>query len=232
MSLLQIISDVADMVAVPRPAVVLASTDQDIRTILGLANTEGVDLARRFTWEALEQECVATTTATETQGAIATLAPGFRYMLNDTIWNRTYRRPMPLLDAQDWQMRKASSVNGPYQQYRLRAGKLLFIPAPATGQIYSFEYASTNWVVQASGSTTNRWAADTDTSLLSEEIMTQGIRWRYLRQKGMDYSEEFVTYERMVADAMARDGSRDVIRFGATTTVPKLQIPEGDYLIP
>lgn len=52
------------------------------------------------------------------------------------------------------------------------------------------------------------WSADTDTSFLDEEIITQGIIWRWKQVKGLDYAEDFAKYEGMVNDAMGRDGGK------------------------
>jgi hypothetical protein len=44
--------------------------------------------------------------------------------------------------------------------------------------------------------------------------MTLGLKWRFNRSRGLDYAQEFETYEKRVQDALARDGSRMPIRFG------------------
>jgi hypothetical protein len=50
--------------------------------------------------------------------------------------------------------------------------------------------------------------------LLDEEIMRIGLEWRWLQRKGFEYAESFASYERLVADAMARDGTKPVLDLG------------------
>jgi hypothetical protein len=99
----------------------------------------------------------------ETQGALTTIAPGCKFIVNDTIWNRTLRMPVFGPDgAQLWQQQKAMYYAGPWNQYRVRGGNILFVPVPTAGQSCYFEYVSQNWVTLASGGTGSAFAADAD----------------------------------------------------------------------
>ena len=48
--------------------------------------------------------------------------------------------------------------------------------------------------------------------LLPEELLLMGLRWRWLREQGLDYAELFRTYEMQVKDALGRDGSKPILR--------------------
>lgn len=212
MSLLTMIQQVCLRKGLTKPAGVVSSSDQMILQLLALANEEGQDLSARHPWQALQNESTFTTVATESQGTIVTLAgAGFRYVLNDTMWNRDLRRPVfgPLVPYQ-WQQLKAQNITGPWNQFRIRGGNVLFIPAPVAGQTIAFEWISKYWATGVGGDASS-WAADADTSYLDEEIMTQGILWRWNQAKGLDYAEDYNKYERLIADAAARDSARPVL---------------------
>ena len=49
---------------------------------------------------------------------------------------------------------------------------------------------------------------DADTGRLDEYIMTLGLVWRFRKAKKLDFADELAVYEREVADAIMRDGSR------------------------
>lgn len=230
MSLLTIIQSVCGQVGLPEPTVVMSDTGDQMRILRTLANVEGRDLSRRYQWQALVKEALVTTLATESQGEIDTLAPGFKFFLNFTQWNRNTIIPVPNISPQTWQMQKSSNISGPYPQFRVRGGELLFLPVPAAGQTVAFEYVTKNWVESGDGSQTrDKFEQDTDVSILDEFIIEQGIRWRFLKQKNMDYSEEFRTYESLVADAMGRDGGKPLLKAGGKTYSAGINIQIGSW---
>lgn len=210
---MELIQRATNALGVPEPAVALASTDPQVIQLVELLNQEGRALASRYGWQALTFEQTFTTAAAEDQGALASLITGgrsLRYILNETIWNRTRREPCygPRA-ARDWQAQKAFSVTGPYPEYRIRAGRFLMLPAPSAGETCAFEYVTKSWLTSAAADTYyQNAAADTDVALLDDELLLAGLEWRWRRAKGLSYAEEFSGYERQVADAMARDGTK------------------------
>jgi hypothetical protein len=199
---------------------------------MALANEEGQELSARYPWTALQNESTFTTVATESQGAITTLASaGFRYILNDIMWNRSLLRPVfgPLV-PQDWQALKARNVTGPYAQFRIRGTSVLFIPTPVVGNTIAFEWISKYWATGVGGDA-SAWAADADTSYLDEEIMTQGVIWRWKAAKGLSYAEDFNKYEGLVVDQMARDGGKSRLNLGGgMNTFPAgILVPIGSW---
>lgn len=221
MSLLTMTQQVCRRIGITAPASVSSSSDPQIIQLMALANEEGQDLSARYPWQALQNESTFVSLATESQGAITTLAgASFRYILNDIMWDRSLLVPIlgPLV-PQDWQALKARNITGPYCQFRIRGGLVRFIPAPVAGDTIAFEWISRNWVSVTAGSTTSAtWTADADTGLLEEEIMTQGVIWRWKAAKGLDYAEDYNKYERLVADQMGRDGGKARLNLGGSST--------------
>lgn len=114
-----------------------------------------------------------------------------------------------------WQSYKAQTFTSPLAEYRLRGNELLFLPAPTAGQTCAFEYVSRYWLTDSGGSTyRDAFAADSDLPLVDDELMLTGILWRWRKVKGFDYAEEQLAYERQVADAMARDGTKAILDLG------------------
>jgi hypothetical protein len=52
--------------------------------------------------------------------------------------------------------------------------------------------------------------------LLDEEIMAEGIIWRWQEFKGLAYAEQYAKYERLVNDAMGRDGGKPRLNLGGS----------------
>jgi hypothetical protein len=136
-----------------------------------------------------------------------------RYIVNETIWDRT--AAVPIIGPQNkkvWQGMKSLSLTGPYSEYRIRGNKIIFNPVPPAGHSCFFEYVSKMWCTDSGGTTFRRnIAADADLLLLDDELVCAGLEWRWLRKKGLSYAEEFASYEAMVTMAMGRDSTKPVI---------------------
>lgn len=237
MSLLTVVQNACDEVGMPRPATVASAADNTTRQLFALANREGKDLStggsvgRSYDWTALQTECVFTTVGTESQGLITTLAPGFRYIIGDTIWNRSQRLPFPgALTPQDWQLLKAAFVSGPYPQYRIRDGELIMLPVPTAGQTAAFEYVTSFWATDSTGATLNTgYVLDGDVALLDEDLITLGVVWRFKKAKGLDFADDYENYKSRVFAAMGRDGGKTKLDMGDRGYVPRIVIPEGNW---
>jgi hypothetical protein len=211
MSLLTIIQDAADRLGIVRPSSVVGAADAQVRQLFGLANQEGKALSRRGPWQVLTKERTFTATATETQtGAIPA---DFERMIEGTFWNRTQdRRVVGPLTPQKWQMLQTGLYSLMWDAYRIRGNDLLMSPIPQAGDILAYEYVSTYWLTNAAGDTERAaWTADDDIAKLDEELMTLGVTWRFYKAKGLDYSEAFATYERMVERKLGNDGGMAIL---------------------
>lgn len=219
MSLLSMISDVAKKLNLTAPTAVVGNTNKEFIQLLELADEEGEDLSQRGRWQRLTTESTFSSVATESQGAITTLAGSdFGWMLEDTMWNRTAVRRIYPVDEVQWQQMKATNITGPVEYYRIRGNNLVVIPTMTASQTVAFEWMSRNWCQSAGGTGQSSWAADTDVGRLDEKIMTVGIMWRFKKAKGLDYAEDFNQYEAMVANALARDGAKKRLYTGGPCT--------------
>ena len=211
MSMLTVVQSFCERQNLPVPSTVYGSTDKQVTQIKALLEEEGNDLAVRGGWQALTLEASHTSVAAESQGTITSIADdGFRYIVNETIWDRSTRLPIVgPLDGPEWQALKALVNTGPRYQFRIRGGLLIVNPTPVAGESWYFEYVTENWITDATGVTgKTRFTADTDLIRLPESLVLMGLRWRWLREKGMDYAELFRTYEMQVKDALGRDGGK------------------------
>lgn len=208
MTLLSIIQDACDEVGFDAPSYVVGNSDLTAKQMLALANRAGKTLAQRFSWEALNREFTHVSLAAELQGTVESIMPGFNWDVYRTIWNRDGGLPYdgPLYPS-EWQAMKGVGVAGPFPDYRIRNKGLYLLPAPAAGLSLAGEYISRYWCQSAAGTDQERWAADDDIGVLSEDLMSADLKWRLLRSKGMDYAEEKLEAEVLINNAMSRDGS-------------------------
>lgn len=237
MAMLQVIQYFCRRTGLPVPTTVMGTTDTQVLQVLGLLEEEGNDLAVRGSWQGITFEASHTTLALEDQGAIATIASnGFRYIKNETLWDRTSRLPVcGPLDGPEWQAMKALVSTGPRYRFRIRGGKLLVNPAPPASDAWFFEYVSQNWILSADLTTYKQYfTLDTDTLLLPETLVLMGLRWRWKKEKGFDYAEDMRTYEMQVKDALGRDGGKPSIFMDDCDRGPRpgIFVPAGSWSIP
>jgi len=196
MTLLTIIQSVTDELELSAPSTVIGNTDAQVRQLLSLANRQGKLITWRHNLVELTVESTFTTVATESQGAITTHASGFQRFIPKTFWDRTNQEEVfGPIDEIDYQFMKANVITPSQPHYFLRGTTLFIYPAPAVSLSFAFSYRTKNWVTLASSGDADAFAADADTSKIPDDVMEAGLVWRWLKAAGVDYSEEFRTYE-------------------------------------
>jgi len=233
MSLLSIVQDVSREIGIPKPVVVVTSSDVAVLQLLAMANTEGRSLARRYQWHKLIKLASFTMLLAELQGVMTTVAGSdYDYMIGETIWDETDKEQVGgPISVRQWSLLQASVVTGPIPVFRIYGGSLYLTPAPGSANTLSFAYYSKNWCQTSGGTGQAAWVADTDVGVIDEVLMGLGLKWRWLAAKGMDYSEEFREYEIQVNMAFARDGSQRTLNLNGTTESPppRVGVPEGSW---
>jgi len=220
MSLLSLVQDACALVGIDVPTSVLSSTDPTYTQFGYLAQFEGDELSREFKWR--EQKVAGDFTGDGTT-TIWALPDDF-----DRFTTEMRRESSVLLGldgpVSDDEFLDANVRNWnptiPY--FRLFNGNIETVPAVADGQQIRFEYVSSYWITDSMGTAKARFTADSDLSLLPERLVTLGLVWRWKRAKGLDYAEEFRTYEKEKMKQMHVDGG-----------TPRLRMTEGrDFFHP
>ena len=233
MTMLQTVQRFCRRTNITVPTSVVGTTDLQVAQICGLLEEEGAELSGRGSWQNLTLETTLTTTATESQGAITTIASeNFRYIKNDTMWDRTESLPVIVIDGPDWQAEKGFDTTSPRYRARIRGNNLIVTPTPVAGNTWAFEYVTWSWILDTDGTTKKQYfTADTDTFLLPDAILQMGLRWRWKKEKGFEYAEDFRTYETMVADALSREGLQTTLYQDRTArhSSPKIVVNQGNW---
>jgi hypothetical protein len=139
------------------------------------------------------------------------------HFIPQTGWDRNFRwQLLGPVDAQEWQVLKSGiSPVGPRLRYRLMDNMIYINPAPyvPTGQsspisdLIVMEYSTKFWVAVAAAPTVavqGGFQADTDVSLIPEDLITMSLKWRMLKAIGMAYADEAVEYEDSLATVTGR----------------------------
>lgn len=234
MSLLTVVQSFCGRTNVPVPATVIGTTDPLTLQVYRLLEEIGNDMAKRGNWEGITFEATHVSLAAEDQGAMTTIASnGFRHIQNETFWDRTNKLPiLGPLSATEWQTLKGMATTGPRYHFRLRGGKLLINPTPTAGYTWAFEYLSKNWILGIDGTTYKQYfTLDTDTILVPEDVLMVGLRWSWKKEKGLDYAEDFETYEQQIKDSMAHDGGKKRLSMDSShrSAQPGIFVPDMSF---
>lgn len=208
-TLLQIVTSFCERRAINTPATVVGSLDAQIRQIRSLLEDGCRELVMRGPWEALTKQCLITTINNEDQGAMTTLAAGYKWMLPETLWDRTNKRSLiGRLTPREWQYIKAIVVQGPLYTFRVRGGRFLVNPAPPAGETWAFEYIMETFAETTAGSDVfvGYFTSDDNIILLPDDVVLSDLTWRWKKEKGLTYAQDFEDFERLVATTLGLDG--------------------------
>jgi hypothetical protein len=148
-SLLDVVQRFCRKTNITVPSVVIGTSDPQVAQVYALLEEEGNELSGRGSWQALTVEATHTTLAAEVQGDIVDIADeAFRYIKNNTIWDRTENLPVVVIDGVDWQAEKGFASTSPRYRARIRGGELIVTPTPVAGNTWAFEYVTWNWINQ------------------------------------------------------------------------------------
>lgn len=185
MTLLSICRDASDEIGIPQPASVAGNTDPIAQKLLRYSNKVGNSLMKAVPWQALRKEQTFTAIAGETQTGI--IPADFDRFVPETFWDRSATALLSgPISSTEWGGLKASSYTGSIRKFIYRGGVVSVVPVFAGGESLAFEYVSAKWVLATDGTTyKTAFSADTDTSMIDEELLTLGVAWEYLNGEGL-----------------------------------------------
>lgn len=212
LSCLEMVAAVCAEQALPVPDTLFGSSiDSQPLQLRALLNQE---LNEQRTWPdvyptLLIRQHTFTTTATEIQPANA-VPDDLDHFVDSSMWDRTLTRPVVgPISPQLWQAWKARPVlTSVVFGYILMGNDFYTAPTPPAGDTIAYNYIS-KLSVYASGDTLptqELFEADTDTCIFDTQVMERGLRWRFLRAKGLDYAQEYAAWVNSLQIWMSRQG--------------------------
>jgi hypothetical protein len=230
LSLLSIIADATDLLSLPRPTEVATSTDQQVRQLFALANEEGRELAGSFDWQVLREQHTFVTAGTAVQ---TSAVPGdWDRFISNSFFNRTTQRTvLGPITPQQWQSIQAQpQLNRVFLAFIQRHGQFLITPVPTPNETIAYEYVTKNWAKSSGGVPQDRFIIDSDESYLDEWLITLGVRWRFLKSKGLEYAQDLQTYNFELSQKQARDGGNtELSTTGSDGYILSPNVPQGGF---
>lgn len=195
MSLLTVVTRVADEVGLPRPAAVATGTDQLARQMFSLANAALTDLAM-MDWPVLTLQLSFPTIVDVDNYAVPA---GWSRFVTDTAYvSSLYYQMRGSLSPAEWNRRQNGWPTdvGRYRYRVVGQPQRIFIqPVPQLVETITLEYQSNLLAIDTDGVRIPLYAQDTDTAIFDENLIRKALKWRIKHAKGLDYSEDFNAYE-------------------------------------
>lgn len=207
------------------PSTIVGSSNPLSIQLLALANRAGRTLAYDHDWQVL----LATHTfPTVASTGTYSLPTDFHRFVNMTQWDRTATEQMVgPIDPRMWEaLRSGDLVGASVESYfRVAGGVFAIYPTPTAVATIAFQYFSKYWI-----SGKEAFSADSDEPLIDADLITLGVRYRFLASKGLPYAEEKLEYERRRDSLQAADGGKDVVSFSGPMRRPAYEgIPDTGY---
>lgn len=217
MSLLTVCQNVLAETGWPIAGAIATNSDLTAKQIFAIANTELRALCELYDWPQLETEYTFN------------LLPGQSVYL----WPADFRvmAPLGMFDAEQyysvkgstgipyWQMLKEGRLSNLNRArfrvtFPLGAPGVEFTPAPDTIGARLAVYYSKCYVRNNIGENIAQYLADTDVSRIPERYVELGVKWRFRRAKGLDFSAELAEYNSTVQAQFSRHVASGAITIG------------------
>lgn len=196
MSLLTAVQDAMVLCGLPQPAIAISNADATVTKFVAFAQIEAEVTGSDFNWRNMN---IAGTITGDGVNTLFALPTDFERMLQgQALWSQKYPS-IPLqgpVSSGELLALKVLPIMPVRPVWRLIGGTVEIWPALALNEIVSLEYRSSNPIASSDGVTRRaRWANDTDFALFPEIILRTGLIWRWKQSKGLDYAEDFRTYQ-------------------------------------
>lgn len=180
------VQEACKQLSLPVPAGVYDSQDQTAILMGSVVNLAGIMVAEAYQWEFLQEELVIVGDGVETQ---FDLPANFSAFVDNTGWSLAIRRPVVVLNAQQWAaisswLSQSFYINPACRIYK---DKLQFMSAPPVGEIH-FQYRTIDWVIDSTvvGGYKQKCNQNSDIPRFDWLLMTLATKLKWLQVKNMN----------------------------------------------
>lgn len=220
MAILNVIQSASLRCGLPSPSGAVSATDLITQQMVSFAQQEGDETASSFDWRQLK---IALTITGNGSTTLWPLPADFeRFLPGEAFFSSMYPT-IPLIGPmtdEEFLAAKALPVMPIRPIWRLIGTNIEIWPALANGEVINSQYRTLNWILGADATAKSTFTLDSDTIRFPERIITMGVVWRWKRAAGLDYAEEFRTYQ-MERDKIAgHDAGNRTIHMSHRTRIP------------
>jgi len=235
LNVLQIVQAACARSNLPIPSTLVSAQDGNTIQLRSLVDELMQETIKNYRFQVCISNPSWLSVASNVQGTIQSLwGVEPESLVNATMWDYTLRRPIfgPLND-QNFQIIQALIPTGPIFQYRIQDNNLLIYPVPPAGNTHSAIIRTKTWLALA-GNTANLGyyiQNDTDIPLIDDTTMIMGVKYRYKKEKGLPYAEDYESWLSMISNIALRDGSKSILYLDKASAelIPGIFVPSGNW---
>jgi len=162
------------------------------------------------------------------------LPPDYETITDNTHWDKTkHWQMLGPVDAQQWQWLKSGYIStGPRVRWRILGNEFQIWPPYNTQEYLGFEYRSRGFVRDAAGNVKNSFTADTDTTVLDDDVIALATKLKYFQIKSFDTTALNQDYIRYLNVAKANDKGSATLSFApqpSAVLIGWANIPDTGY---
>lgn len=226
MTLLTATQDAMVLCGLPQPVQAIGNSDATVAQFVAFAQKEADETFTDFNWRSTK---VNAQIIGDNATTLFSLPADFeRIVAGQALWSTKYPSiPLqgPISDVELIAL-KALPVMPVRPVWRLIGTTLEIWPALSTGETVNLEYFTSYPIYAADGVTRKaRFTADTDYAVFPETILTRGLIWRFKQSKGLDYAEDFRTYDRERDKRASHEAGGRVVQMTNTYNLGSNQWP-------
>ena len=207
MTLKEIIDTVLRQSGVSTETAYASSSNDSVLRLVDLAN-QSVAMIARHPWQALRR-IYTFTLSTDTQ---YDLPADFRSLASDTMYSDTDQEGLDFPASEEkWSYLKASSSGSSGTQVRIIADKIN-VHEPDSGSTVRFEYNSKYPITDSTGAFKERFTADTDSTVLQDDLVISELLWRYKKLVGLsDWQVDLAESKDLMQTLKGLDGGSKTV---------------------
>ena len=162
------------------------------------------------------------------------LPPDYETITDNTHWDKTkHWQMLGPVDAQQWQWLKSGYIStGPRVRWRILGNEFQIWPPYNTQEYLGFEYRSRGFVRDSAGNVKNSFTADTDTTVLDDDVIALATKLKYFQIKSFDTTSLYQDYMRYLNVAKANDKGSATLSFApqpSAVLIGWANIPDTGY---
>ncbi len=228
------------------------TTTNGSAVVTGLTDTSSLDTTYMVTGTGINQYTYVLTVDSATQVTLSQAATvsgsasltfskvkyampaGFDRITDRTQWDKSKRWEMLGPETpQQWQWLKSGYIStGPRMRWRQMGGYFQVWPPMSTNEYLGFEYVSSYWAQDASGTRVPSLTLDTDTAIFPDRLMVLGLKLKYFETKGFETTALFRDYNMQLEIAKSADGGAPNLSMAprmSTALIGWVNLPDSGY---
>src|SRR5262245_61854941 len=198
--------------SLPPPKGIFDQNDENALLMAAVGNLAGIVVGEAYDWQHLRKTFTVTG---DGERSAWDLPDDLSRFVDSTGWSHAIRRPVQLLDAQQWASVRSWLSQSFYinPACRIVADQLQFLSPPVTGDVITFEYINANWVIDADDPLVlkRKLEKNADKPRFDWLLMTIAIKVKWLEQKGMSTVAAQSDFNDRVAQLLQHDQMGQVL---------------------